>query len=77
MSKSMFDRKYDEGVAKGRELQKQVFLVEVSEKMLNKKFGPLEEGVLRRLRTLNADELENLAVALVTANSLGELGLNS
>jgi hypothetical protein len=45
------------------------------EKQLEQRFGPLTPATRQRLEALSADELEALAVAILTAQSLRELGL--
>ena len=43
--------------------------------LLEKKFGPLGEGVRRRLEAWPADRLKELLLAVVDAPSLAALGL--
>jgi hypothetical protein len=50
-------------------------LRQMARAMLEAKFGPLSEEVLRRLTVWPAERLEDLGRALLTAQSLGELGL--
>ena len=42
---------------------------------LDKRFGPLSETALQRLESLPPDKLTELALALLDAQSLKELGL--
>jgi len=46
-------------------------------KLLVNRFGPLSESIVNRLRTMSVEEIENLGFAMMTANSLEELGLTN
>ena len=71
MTKGFIERAYDEGVEKGR----LAALFEIVEAQLDKKFGALPAAAAERLRLKSADELQALAVQLLSVNSLAELGL--
>ena len=43
--------------------------------LLEKRFGPLNPAVVQRLEAMAQDQLEQVGIALVTAGSLRELGL--
>jgi len=81
MNKTIFEEAYEEGIEKGiekgRELQRLASLVEMAEAMLDKKFGPLPEGTIQKLRAMNKTELQNFMLELISADSLAALGLSS
>jgi hypothetical protein len=62
---------YDQGAEAGR----LAALFEVVEAQLEKKFGPVSGEAVERLRQKSADELRAMAIQLVSATSLTELGL--
>ena len=59
----------------GKEEGRRIALIEVLEAMLETKFGPLPPESLARLRELPDDRLKQVAVAMLTAATLAELGL--
>ena len=67
MTVHMFDRIRQEGEQKGRR--------ESLLRVLEKRFGPLPDGVRQRLATVPAERLNDLLDAAVTAPSLSEVGL--
>jgi hypothetical protein len=48
---------------------------EIVRKLLDKKFGPLPEGVQQRLWLLSGERLDEIVLAVLDATSLKELGL--
>jgi hypothetical protein len=71
MTKGFIERAYDEGVEKGR----LAAMFELVEALLEKKFGPLSAEIVDRLRQKPADDVRAMAVQIVSATSLAELGL--
>lgn len=60
---------YEKGVEKGRR--------DILRKQLTRKFGPLSANLLARLDQMTSSELEALSEALLTADSLADLGLET
>jgi ATPase subunit of ABC transporter with duplicated ATPase domains len=58
-------------IEQGREQERRESL----QKQLAKKFGPLNEKVLTKLRELSMGQMEQMQLALLDASSLQELGL--
>jgi hypothetical protein len=67
----MMTTTFEKGVAKGRE-EGQRRLIRAQ---LENRFGPLPAAAVEKIRTLPAEQLEGLGIALMTAESLAELGL--
>jgi hypothetical protein len=65
---------FEQGVEKGIEKERKRWLGVVRAQLANR-FGSLSELARQRLENLDAEQLEDLAVALVKAASLQELGL--
>jgi hypothetical protein len=66
MVKTWFEQGEEQGLQKGRAIVR---------RQLEKRFGPLGKEAQARLQAWPADRLEELGEALLTANSLKELGL--
>jgi len=62
---------FEEGEAKGRELERRQILQE----LLEERFGPLDPAVRERLQSLPSERLTQLLRAVVKAKSLEDLGL--
>jgi hypothetical protein len=70
MIKTWTEEARDQERQLGLERTRKIFRV-----MLEKRFGPLSEPVRQKLAVLSIDQLEALGEALMTAQSLLELGL--
>ena len=62
---------FEKGIEKGIETERREFL----QVLLEEQFGPLSENVTRKLKSLSVDQLESLRKKVLTAKSLGDLGL--
>ncbi len=60
---------YEKGIEKGETL--------ILIRQIQKRFGPLSESARRRIESMSSAEHEQLAEAVLTANSLTELGLEN
>jgi hypothetical protein len=71
----MMTTTFEKGVAKGRE---EAFegTRRLLRKQLEHRFGPLPAAVAQKISNLPAEQLEGLGVALMSAQSLAELGLH-
>jgi len=69
------DEGRDEGRKEGRNEGREEGQRTLLERQLRKRFGPLSPAALQRLQALSADKLAEVGEALITASSLGELGL--
>jgi hypothetical protein len=64
-----------EGLQKGRQQGLQQGKLDLIQTQLSAKFPPLSDAVRQRLRNLSPDQLDQLSVKILNANSLKELGL--
>ena len=71
MSKTIVQHFIEEGEARGEGLGRRLMLLN----LLQAKFGALPAGIEGRLQQRSLAELDQLAVALIRAESLDELGL--
>ncbi len=64
-----FDKGREEGIREGRQVGEHMFLV----KLLEQRFGPLPDEVLRRLESATPETLERWGLALLKARTLDEV----
>jgi hypothetical protein len=69
--KPMMMTTFEKGVAQGQELASR----RIIRTQLEHRFGPLREAVLNQINSLPTERLDALAVAILSAKSLVELGL--
>lgn len=62
---------YEQGEEKGMEKERRNLVKE----LLEERFGPLSEEIHQQLEEMSMEELRLLAMKIVKANSLEELGL--
>lgn len=74
-NKTSFDRGLEAGQEQGRLEGQRIALTELIEALLETRFGPLSADALAKLRAKSVEDLRALGLALLKANSLGELGL--
>jgi hypothetical protein len=75
MEMSLLDHVEQRGLERGKLEGKLEGQRELVRKLLETRFGPLAPSVLARLQALSSDRLADLACAVLSADSLDELGL--
>jgi hypothetical protein len=73
MMQSTYDKGIEKGIEKGRETERRRLI----RRQIEARFGPLREEVRQRFEALSADQLDELALTLLQAKSLQELGLDT
>ncbi len=68
LMKTTYERGIETGIERGERLS--------ALRMMEAKFGPLSSEVRRQVEELSRDELERLQIAILTATSLADLGLD-
>lgn len=75
MELGLLDHVEQRGLERGLERGKLEGQREILRKQLETRFGKLPSSVVDQLQSWPSDRLTDLGCALLTANSLGELGL--
>jgi hypothetical protein len=62
---------FEKGVVKGQEIGRRILRA-----LLEQRFGPLGDAVLNKIDSLPVERVEQVALAVLNAKSLAELGLD-